>query len=277
MRKIKIEAPAKLNVFLDVKKPAQADGFHRIVSLTGKISIADTLALEKADRITLEIDSPWKISAGKENICFAAAEILRKKAYFPGVKIKLKKRIPPGQGMGGGSSDAAAVIKAVDKLWNLHLTDKIKMSAAAEAGSDVPLFLLPSSFVWIRGRGEKLTASRRKIKGAVVVWFGRPLSTKRVYGCFDKLPAGKFCGASYNMKENTAGAGGCTVFFNALEEPAFKISPVIEQKKKKFLVAGAEHALMTGSGSAVFAVFNNTADAQKFVEGKSSCKIASFL
>ena len=126
MRKIKINAPAKLNLFLDVKKPAQSDGFHKLVSLAGKISIADILTFEKSDRITLEIKSPWKIPAGKKNICFIAAEILRRKVYFPGVHIKLKKRIPPGQGMGGGSSDAAAVIKAVDKLWNLQLTDKIK-------------------------------------------------------------------------------------------------------------------------------------------------------
>jgi len=277
MRKIKINAPAKLNVFLDVKKPSRADGFHELVSLTGKISIADTLTLEKADKITLEINSPWKIPAGKKNICFITAEILRKKAPFPGARIKLKKRIPPGQGMGGGSSDAAAVIKAVDKLWGLHLPDKIKMSAAAEAGSDVPLFLQPSSFVWLSGRGEKLKASRRKITGAVVVWFGRPLSTKRVYEYFDKLPAGKFCGASYDMKEDTACASGSTVFFNALEEAAFKISPVIERKKKKLFAAGAQKALMTGSGSAVFAVFNNTAAAKKFAKDKSSCKIARFL
>ena len=276
MRKIKIDAPAKLNVFLDVKKPARPDGFHEIVSLTGKISLSDTVTVEKADEITLEVDSPWRIPEGKKNICVSAAELLRKKVSFPGARIKLKKIIPPGQGMGGGSSDAAAVIKAIDKLWNLRLPEKIKSSTAADAGSDVPLFLMPSSFVWIRGRGEKLTASHRKIKGAVVVWFGRPLSTKRVYGYFDKLPAGKFCGASYNMKEGSAGVGS-TVFFNALEEAAFRISPVIERKKKKLFSAGAVHVLMTGSGSAVFAVFKNCFDAEKFAAGRRSCKIASFL
>ncbi len=270
MRNIKIDAPAKLNVFLDVKKPARADGFHEIVSLTGKIGLSDTVTVERADKITLEINSPWRIPEGKKNICFAAAELLRKKVYFPGARIKLKKRIPPGQGLGGGSSDAAAVIKAIDKLWNLRLPEKIKMSAAAGAGSDVPLFLMPSSFVWIRGRGEKLAASRRKIKGSVVVWFGRPLSTKSVYKYFDKIPGGDFCGTSFNMK-------GETILYNSLEEAAFRIRPYIERKKKMLFSAGAERALMTGSGSAVFAVFKNSGAAEKFAAGRRSCKITRFL
>ncbi|MBA3066272.1 hypothetical protein FP828_07260 [bacterium] len=278
MRKIRIDAPAKLNVFLDVKKPARRDGFHEIVSLTGKISLSDTVTVSAADKIILEIDSPWAIPPGKKNICQAAAELLRKKVYFPGACIKLKKSIPPGQGMGGGSSDAAAVIKAIDKLWNLRLPEEIKMSVAASAGSDVPLFLMPSSFVWIRGRGEKIAAARRKIKGAVVVWFGRALSTKLVYEYFDRLPGGEdFCGTYYDMKGATPGAAGRTVFYNALEEAAFRIRPFIEKKKKMLFSAGAENALMTGSGSAVFAVFKNTALAEKFAKGRRSCKIARFL
>ncbi|MEA2082297.1 MAG: hypothetical protein U9O97_06120 [Elusimicrobiota bacterium] len=277
MRKIEIDAPAKLNVFLDVKRPVRADGFHELVSLTGKISLFDTVSVEKADKITLDISSPWKISAGKKNICFAAAGILRKKVHFPGARIKLIKRIPPGQGMGGGSSDGAAVIKAINKLWDLRLSEKAKMSAAAATGSDVALFLMPSSFVWIRGRGEKTEISRRKIRGVVVVWFGRPLSTRKVYECFDKMPCGKFCGNSYDMGEGISGPAGKTVFFNVLDEAAFKLRPVIAKKVKMLLAAGASEALMTGSGSAVFGVFKNAADAEKFVKRRRSCKIARFL
>ncbi|PKN00286.1 MAG: 4-(cytidine 5'-diphospho)-2-C-methyl-D-erythritol kinase [Elusimicrobia bacterium HGW-Elusimicrobia-2] len=270
MKKIEIEAPAKLNVFLDVKKPGRADGFHELVSLTGKISLSDTVSVEKAGRITLETDSPYTIPRGKKNICVAAAELLRKMAPFPGARIKLVKRIPPGQGMGGGSSDAAAVIQAIDKLWGLRLMDKTKMAVAAALGSDVPLFLMSSPFVWIRGRGEKLELSRRKIKGSLVLWFGRTLSTKRVYEYFDRLPEGDFCGPSYKMP-------GRAVFYNALEEAAFRLRPEIEAKKKKLLEAGAEKALMTGSGSAVFGIFKTLAVAKKFAATECSCKIARFL
>ena len=79
------------------------------------------------------------------------------------------------------------------------------------------------------------------------------------------------------MGEGARSVAGSTVFFNALEEAAFKISPVIERKKKKLFAAGAKQALMTGSGSAVFAVFDNTAAAKKFIKGRSSCKITRFL
>jgi len=270
VKKIKTEAPAKLNVFLDVKKPAGPDGFHEIVSLTGKISLSDSLTLEKCDGISLDMDSPWPLPRGRKNICVSAALAIRKQCPFPGVRIKLVKRIAPGQGMGGGSSDAAAVIKAIDRLWELRLTEKSKMAIAAGLGSDVPLFLMRSPFVWIRGRGEKLVPSRRKINGAVVLCFGRPLSTKKVYEHFDSLPGSSFRGADYRMP-------GRLVLYNALEEAAFSLRPELEAKKKKLLEAGAGRALMTGSGSTVFGIFNDPAAAKKFAAMETSCKIVRFL
>jgi len=260
---LKIKAPAKVNIFLDVKTPAGKDGFHKILSLVGKIALFDEVWLDRARRISIEVDSHWKIPEDGRNLCIKAARIMRKFAPSKGVKIKLKKRIPPGAGLGGGSSDAAAVIRGINKLWRLNLKDKELQKAGAATGSDVPLFLHPGPFCRIEGRGERIFPARRKIKGYVVLWFGNPLSTRKVYRQLDK--------------KRGQGKRKQALFYNILEEAAFDLRPSLLRKKNAFLANGADEALLSGSGSTVFGFFKLRKEAENFCRKHSSCQITEFL
>ncbi|PIU19012.1 MAG: 4-(cytidine 5'-diphospho)-2-C-methyl-D-erythritol kinase [Elusimicrobia bacterium CG08_land_8_20_14_0_20_44_26] len=272
INRIKIKAPAKLNIFLDVGRPARGDGFHEILSFTGKISLADEIELEKSRYTSLKTDSSWPVPSGKDNLCVRAAQLLLPPGSGRGVEIKLKKRIPPGQGLGGGSSDASSVIKGINKLWNMNLSDKKLMETAARLGSDVSLFMRNETFCWIKGRGEKVVSSRTRIKGCVVVRFGRFLSTKKIYEEYD---SGTPHSLTEKKKNEIMERPVC--FYNALEEAAFALRPFLRKKKEYFLSCGASASLMTGSGSAVYALFERKKDAQKLTRVCHSCKFAEFL
>lgn len=268
---LKIKAPAKVNIFLDVKTPVGKDGFHKILSLVGKISLFDEVSLVRARRISIEVDSHWNIPEDGGNLCIKAARIMRKFAPSKGVKIKLKKRIPPGAGLGGGSSDAAAVIRGINKLWRLNLKDKELQKVGAEAGSDVSLFLYQGSFCWIEGRGERIFPVRRRITGYVVLWFGKPLSTQKVYRQLDKKRKRRQVLFQKKQKRRQV------LFYNILEEAAYDLRPSLLRKKKAFLASGAEEALLCGSGSTVFGFFKIRKEAENFCRKHSSCQITEFL
>ncbi|MFH1958644.1 MAG: 4-(cytidine 5'-diphospho)-2-C-methyl-D-erythritol kinase [bacterium] len=285
---LKIKAPAKINIFLDVETPAREDGFHKILSVAGKISLFDEVFLTEAAGISLEVDSPWKIPRGSGNLCMKAARTMRKFAPSKGVKIKLKKRIPPGSGLGGGSSDAAAVIRGINKLWRLNLKDRELQKAGASAGSDVPLFLHPGPFCRIEGRGERIIPVRKKITGFVVLWFGKPLSTRDVYRQLDKKrkhPRSKLRGIRISppLTGGDKGEGGKeekmspALFYNILEEAAFDLRPYLLKKKNIFLANGAAGAGVSGSGSTVFGLFSVRVAAENFCREHSSCQITEFL
>ena len=260
---LRIKAPAKINIFLDAETPARKDGFHEILSIAGKISLFDEVFLTEAEGFSLEVDSPWKIPRGSGNLCMKAARTMRKFAPSRGVEIKLKKRIPPGTGLGGGSSDAAAVIRGINKLWRLNLKDRELHKAGAAVGSDVPLFLHQSPFCRIEGRGERIFPVRKKITDFIVLWFGMPLSTRKVYGQLDKKKG--------QQKR------GRFLFYNILEEAAFDLRPYLLKKKNILLSAGADGAGVSGSGSTVFGLFKARKDAENFCREHSSCQITEFL
>jgi len=262
---LRIKAPAKINIFLDAEIPARSDGFHNISSLVGKISLFDEVFLTGARGISMEVDSRWNIPRGSGNLCMKAARAIGKFAPAKGVKIKLKKRIPPGAGLGGGSSDAAAVIVGLNELWGLDLKKKEILTAASTVGSDVPLFLNQGTFCRIRGRGERVSSVRRKITGFVVLWFGQSLSTRKVYSRLDTKQREK--------REKR----GQVLFYNVLEKAAFDLRPSLLRKKKSFFAAGARYALLSGSGSTVFGIFTLRKEAEKFCREHSSCQITGFL
>jgi 4-diphosphocytidyl-2-C-methyl-D-erythritol kinase len=137
--KISLNAPAKINLYLQVlgKRP---DGYHEIDSLMQAIDLYDHITIEKSDSIELECDDP-SIPSDSSNLAFKAAALLQRAAYFPGARIILKKRIPSGSGLGGGSSDAAFVLRGLSQLYNLDLSAEQKKEIAGEIGSDVPFFL----------------------------------------------------------------------------------------------------------------------------------------
>ncbi len=265
---MRIDVPAKINLFLDAEVPASSDGFHRIETFVGKIELFDKLSVFKSSMTSLKIISRWKVPAGGKNICLKALSVLRRFADFGGVKIVLEKNIPPGQGLGGGSSDAAGLIKAVNKVYRLGLPKKTLFEIASFVGCDVPLFIEEETFCGVSGVGEIVKPIPLKMKATPVLWFGNRLSTKRVYEKLDEKIRKR------KLKTHFPDFPG---FFNILEQAAFETMPVLEKRKEAFLKEGAFASFMTGSGSAVVGLFEKFSAAKEFCEKYPFCKIAKFL
>jgi 4-diphosphocytidyl-2-C-methyl-D-erythritol kinase len=150
-------APAKINLGLKVLA-RRTDGYHEILSLLQTVDLVDRVTIEPmagANRTVVETDAA-DVPGGPENLAFRAAEALRAATGADaGVRIALEKRIPAGGGLGGGSSDAAAVLRGLNRTWGLNLADRALHRVAADLGSDVPFFLSGGTAI-ARGRGEVL-------------------------------------------------------------------------------------------------------------------------
>lgn len=264
---VQIEAPAKINLFLEVtgKRP---DGYHDLATLFAKISLADSLTIKKAEKpgVKLRVLKSAELPKSEDNIIYKAAMAFS--AAFKiktAVEIELVKNIPVGAGLGGGSSDAAAALKGLCRLYGVDLdrnSKKLK-AAALSLGSDVPFFLTRGAFSSGAGRGEILepVGTSGRLPVIVLVYPGFPVFTGPVYGAL-KLPlpgekAGKL--KQFNTLINALEAGRPLkdwgpLLFNRLEEPAFYSHAAVRRVKEDLIRAGAPAALMSGSGAAVFAL-----------------------
>jgi 4-diphosphocytidyl-2-C-methyl-D-erythritol kinase len=257
-----IAAPAKLNLFLEIlrKRP---DGYHDLESLMVAVDLFDTLELRATagGAIALTCDPP-ALPTGPDNLVYRAASALRIHADRPalGADIRLTKRIPAQAGLGGGSSDAAAALVGLNRVWKLGLTRPELVAIAASLGSDVAFFLtLPAA--WCTGRGERAapepTAAGAERAGGfhfVLVCPPVGLGTAGVYGRLvppHRPVPGEAVRAAFRAAD--APALG-RALFNRLEEPAFELEPLVGRLRHRLGALGACGALMSGSGSAVFAV-----------------------
>jgi 4-diphosphocytidyl-2-C-methyl-D-erythritol kinase len=253
-RVIKAKAPAKVNLFLEVtaKRP---DGYHEISSVVAPVSLFDELSFEKSDRIELACDTPG-LPADESNLVVKAARILKESRNISaGVRVTLDKRIPVGAGLGGGSSDAAAAITALNELWELGLTREEMVRVAAETGSDVPLFLY-DGVVHVRGRGEKVVEIENNLREFPLVLATVPfgLSTAEVYRRV-RIPDTQHLRSAAGTIEGFLSGDWELVArntFNRLQEAAFKKEPQLEELFES--IADATHlpVSMSGSGSAFF-------------------------
>ncbi|HAX50022.1 MAG TPA: 4-(cytidine 5'-diphospho)-2-C-methyl-D-erythritol kinase [Ignavibacteria bacterium] len=257
----RIVAPAKINAGLRILSKRK-DGFHNLETIFYPVKLQDklTVRIKKLSddpgihRITVKTDSKENIS-GKNNICYKAAELFMghyKAAGTYRIDIAIKKNIPTGAGLGGGSSDAAAVLKILLKHFRFDVYIKEIIRLALIAGSDVPFFMLGKA-AYAAGRGEKLTPLPGfKIKGKILIvnpgihistpWAFKALginNSKRKV--LDKV-------RSYSPADNA-------LMINDFERVVFKKYPEIEKIKYDMLALGAEYALMSGSGSTVYGVF----------------------
>ena len=251
-----VAAPAKLNLFLEIRHKRH-DGYHDLESLMVAVDLFDTLELRTREdgEIALTCDPPT-LSAGPDNLVYKAAVALREAAKQPtrGAEIRLTKRIPAQAGLGGGSSDAAATLVGLNRIWNLGLTREELLAIAASIGSDVAFFLtLPAA--WCEGRGEIVTPEP-SAGGFHFVLVCPPvgLGTAGVYKrlVVPKQPLDGFAvRAAY--RQGDAEALGRAIF-NRLEEPAFALEPLVGRIRSRLSGLGPCGAMMSGSGSAVFAV-----------------------
>ncbi|MHC5056599.1 MAG: 4-(cytidine 5'-diphospho)-2-C-methyl-D-erythritol kinase [Planctomycetota bacterium] len=275
---VSIEAPAKVNLYLEILG-RRADGYHEIETVMQTVSLADTLNLRARTDGGFELVLRGRtagVPADGSNLVIRAAEALAERlgdrarnAAALGADIELVKKMPPGSGLGGGSSDAAATLVALRQLWGLEATDEDLMEVAAGLGSDVPFFVRCGA-ARCTGRGEVVEPLRADGVMHAVLVLGEPLSTARVYEVFSTLPltpthpSGMFncCSASRVRLDRVGGEP----LWNALEPAAFRILPRLRDVKERLLSAGAEQACLSGSGSCVYGVVESERRAERVAE-----------
>ncbi|MGO9599888.1 MAG: 4-(cytidine 5'-diphospho)-2-C-methyl-D-erythritol kinase [Isosphaeraceae bacterium] len=262
---VEVLAPAKLNLFLEVLARRQ-DGYHEIESLMVTVDLYDTLTVTDlaSGAIEIECDDP-RLPAGPANLVVQAAERLQAASGTNrGARIRLKKLIPVQAGLGGGSSDAAATLAALDRVWDLGMPADRLDAVAGSLGSDVAFFLHAPAAI-CRGRGEQVEAfNLRHPLHFVLVAPSLGLSTAEVYGCVTPperpRPIGPVADAVALGDVATLGQS----LFNRLEPVALALRPELLRVRDALatLDPPLDGSLMSGSGSAYFGLCRNLAAAR---------------
>jgi 4-diphosphocytidyl-2-C-methyl-D-erythritol kinase len=253
-RVVEAKAPAKVNLFLEVtgKRP---DGYHEISSVAAPVSLFDELTFEKAAGIELDCDNP-ELPTDESNLVVKAASLLKDRYDVRGgVRVSLRKRIPVSAGLGGGSSNAAAAIVALNDLWELGLTHGEMISVAADTGSDVALFLC-EGVVHMRGRGERVSLVENNLPELCLVLAVPPfgLSTADVYSRV-RVPDAQHRKSASGMIEGFLNGDWELIArntYNRLQEAAFRAEPRLEELFEGITRATTLPVRMSGSGSAFF-------------------------
>lgn len=269
---IRLKAPAKLNLWLKILG-RRADGYHDLDTLMCPVSLYDELIVElRAEPgITLAVDDALGqgIRGDNTNLAYwAAALFLAYTGQTTGVDIRLRKNIPAGAGLGGGSSDAAAVLYGLNVLHGNLIAQDTLAKLALQLGADVPFFLLRRP-AGAAGIGEKLTACKNEFRlAAAVVFPGVAVPTAKIYRNL-KLAltnTSKHSICLKAQKEVTMPDLGFTLQ-NDLEASALELYPEIGTAKNALKDAGFAQVLMSGSGSAVFGLCSDLTEAQRLVAG----------
>lgn len=257
-KKLIIQAPAKLNLTLDITGPAPG-GYHALDMVMQSVSLYDKVTLEPCGEIALSCP-PW-LPSGERNIAFQAATRLREYAgASAGARITLEKNIPARAGLGGGSADAAAVLKGLNELWGLGLPAEELRKIGAGLGADVP-FALSGGTARVRGTGEIIEPTDSSKSRNLWFLLAKPeggVSTAEAYKLYDSVGAGKRPDNGRFIEALKAGdAGGMARFGgNALEKAAVTLCPAMGGLLDTMKETGAGYCAMTGSGSAVFGAFH---------------------
>lgn len=259
--RITVQAQAKINWALDILSRRE-DGYHKMDMLMQKIALSDEIRFETARWTTLTVNGHLIANAGKNLIVRAANLLNEYMGEKRGVRITLSKRIPVRAGLGGGSADCAAALMALNDLWGFKLPAKTLKKLALSLGADVP-YCMENDFCRVRGIGEEVQTLENAPKIPLVVACVSPgLSTQAVFSNFDEagdsplnVPMEKLCGrltaGDFRAADEISG--------NALERAAIRLLPAVADTMERMRACGSLYTRMSGSGSAVFGVFE-TAD-----------------
>jgi len=258
--KIKFKTPAKINLGLHIHGKRE-DGFHELETIFQMVSLYDDVELELlSSGIKLECDMPG-VPTDDTNLVCKAALLLRQSYQVEGkgVSIRLKKKIPFGAGLGGGSGNAAGVLMGLNRLWDLNIEREKLLALAAELGSDVPFFLTSPCALGM-GRGEQLKPLKPCAKFQVLLVFpGFPVATSWVYQNL-KLKLTKRENNISILRKNLSLSDITSLgsrLYNDLEPVVIQRFPEIQVVKDELGAWGALGVLLSGSGSTVFGIFDN--------------------
>lgn len=269
------KAPAKINLSLDVLHKRD-DGYHDVEMVMTTIDLSDRVELYKIpqDDIKVSLESRY-VYNDERNLAYKAARLLKDKFNVKeGVYIKVEKSIPVSAGLGGGSSDAAAVLRGLNRLWSLNIPLEELALIGLEIGSDVP-FCVINETALVSGRGEIVETLPPPPPGWVIL--AKPdigVSTKTIFNRIhipdldhpetEKVVSALKSGDLKSMRQHMG---------NALEPITFGVYPEVKRIKEKMTKAGACHVLMSGSGPTVFSLIEHEKKAQRIYNSlRGFCK-----
>ena len=259
-----LQSPAKINLLLRVG-PRREDGFHSLLSWFSTVGLADVLELELAPAgvIRLTCDHP-QVPCDERNLVIKAARLLAGHCGTDlGMRAHLQKRIPMGGGLGGGSSNAAAALTGLTRLWNCQAAPDVLDNLAAQLGSDVPFFLHPPSAI-CRGRGEIITPAPPPTPQAVLLILPAiAMPTPAVYSQFDEMAMGTDLQSAHLPPAGLAAMELLPWLVNDLEPPAFALSPELGYLRDRCQAALQRPVRMSGSGSTLFTLYDEAEEADQ--------------
>jgi 4-diphosphocytidyl-2-C-methyl-D-erythritol kinase len=249
-------SPAKVNLSLELgrKRP---DGYHEIQTLMHRIDLTDEIEIDRQEgEIVLSVEGE-DIPPGPENLAYRAARsFFRQTGIAGGVRIRLRKRIPVAAGLGGGSSNAATVLMALNEIFAAEIDDRRLMAWGAAIGADVPFFIFKKP-AWAAGKGERLRAADLPAD----LWFLLMVPPFRVgtawaYAAYDGLGGDK--PAAFSVQKSIKQVADLALILsNDLERASAGRHPEIGEMKQRLREQGAAGALMSGSGPVVFGLFGD--------------------
>ena len=265
MNQIELRALAKINLGLDVLGRRE-NGYHDVRMIMQSVYLYDEVKIEKKDAPGIEVATNLKfLPVDRDNIAYKAAELLKEEFHISqGIKITLKKHIPVAAGLAGGSSNAAAVLFGMNRMFRLHLSQQDLMERGVRLGADVPYCIMRGT-VLAEGIGEELKTLPAMPKCTVLL--AKPsvsVSTKTVYEALDSKEIIKhpdIDGIIDALKrQDLRQIASC--MGNVLEDVTIPMHPVISEIKSEMMEAGAIGAMMSGSGPTVFGLFESRAAAR---------------
>ena len=276
---ITTQAYAKINITFEVLG-RRKDGYHDVATVLQEIDLKDIIDFEIAPSLSIKCDDAALRSS--DNLVLKAARLLRKEAgYKGGAKITLRKGMPIAAGLGGGSSDAAAALIALNKLWKLKLSTESLVDIAASLGSDVPYFIFGGTAL-AEGRGEKITPLSPLPKSWVVLL--RPSvpipepKTKSMYGALSPshYSDGGHTRRAVSAIERGAVGDGLTLY-NAFDSVAFEMYEGMEWYWKQFVSAGAAEVHLAGAGPTLFTLLSGRKQAEGIYRSLSDLGLETYI
>ena len=276
---MRVLAPAKINLHLRVGPPRD-DGFHPLLSWMCTVKLFDTLIFERArpQGLTLSCDQADLTNDQTNLVCKAAASLAEWIARPParadvpgGITASLYKQIPIGAGLGGGSSDGARTLLALNHLWNLNLSHDVLSHLAAKLGSDVPFFLSEPSAI-CAGRGELVRPTPPPAGHALLILPNLAMPTPAVYRQFYKMRLGSALGTEppFSDWSKLAAIDLLSKLVNDLEPPAFALRPDLGHIRRQAEQLLSRPVRMSGSGSTLFTLYDSASEAQAAAERLTS-------